>query len=271
MEPKLEHIDAIPKLFNNVNKGIKHALREIIGGWDTDALAGNIEEIRKSYDALREALKYLFVEIRLNLTMLTEKQKTTYSQYCQITLKAIQQPIKTIEIERQLFQAFSDSSLTFDESYFVLDIAIAKDLTHSEASNYIFGFSLLLNYHHVHLENIFKRVLTIAIDDDQLTSMDKTKNTINQKLLLLYYLITTKRISINKLSQDDTKKARILSFLFDNGYENVRKYLPNLQESKSKNLKTKNNMQSVHQLFTDLGSEYASLSKQLEKEIKLST
>lgn len=265
---KNEHIDSLARSFNSADQAIKDSVQALIGSWDESELHTVINTLKIKYDSFQQLLKSLFVEIRLNILLLNEKDKTVYHNYCQITLRGLNEPISPQKIEETLYKNFGDRILTFEESFYSADINVSKEIDFYEASNYVFCYSLLLSYYYSLIIKIVDNIPVASYEDDDLKSLDKGKNTINQKALLLYYLIQDKKISLNKISQDSTKQARIFSFLFDNGYDNLRKGLGNINQSNSAKLKTPDNLNKVSILVSGLGSEYESISRLILEDLK---
>ena len=77
-----------------------------------------------------------------------------------------------------------------------------------------------------------------------------------QQLLLIYYLQKAQLINLNKIHQDQTKQAGVLSMLFGKGYENVYKDLRKMTTTKYEDEFNKVlYLQPIHELFVLLGIE----------------
>lgn len=77
----------------------------------------------------------------------------------------------------------------------------------------------------------------------------KNELTLNQQLLMLFYLGVIDNITLNA-----TKKANLLSFLLNQNEQNIRASLPKLTGFKN-GLKTFDNLNIIHKKFIDLGLE----------------
>jgi len=264
---KREYIDAISMVFNSFNKKISYTISKSIDSWSNEEFKQFLDDLKNEYIALQENVKYLFVEIRLNLLLLTEsKDKEVYKNYCQISFKAVNTLITPEKIEEIIKNNFGDY-WSFNNSYFNADLIVENPDLYN-ITNYLYSYTLMLCYYHAVLNNIFNNLHTTNFNDTSLSSMDSDKNTINSKLLLIYYLIKDGKIKLNIISQDDTKLARIFSFLFDNNYDNIRKNLPNLQEGKANRLKTLNNLQKVSEVTEKLGVEFRNIREMISNDLE---
>ncbi|MNK22364.1 hypothetical protein D3C87_406390 [compost metagenome] len=264
---KTEQLDLLPIKFNLVNDALNDAIKEVINSWE-DERSKQVRKLKMTFDEMQACIKSFLVEIRLNILLLDKAKKATYRDYCLISYKLFNEPLSPQEVEVTLFKEFGESALTYEESYFNADIAVSDDIGLYESCNYIFCFSLLMTYYHALIWRIIHSIPTADINSNDLTSMDLKKNTVSQKTLVLYYLVKTKKLSLNKLSQDATKQAKILSFLFDSSYENLRKALTGINESSSSRLKVSNNLDVVSDLFRGLGTEFSEINDLLNKDME---
>ena len=131
----------------------------------------------------------------------------------------------------------------------------------------MYSYSLQILYYYHFILNLINRLPGASIDDPEFSSFD-SKNNLSEKLLLLHYLITNKKLSLTVISQDVTKQARILSFLFDNGAESLRKKLPLIEQSKVKEIKSKSNLTKVLNLINSLGTEFYDIKNEIIKDLK---
>jgi hypothetical protein len=263
---KREHIDNIIPVFNSLNENISNTVNELTETFDDSSLWQALKDLKQTYNTLQKTLKYLFVEIRLNLLLLNNsKDKDIYKNYCQISLKAIDKLIKPEKIELQLKQSFG-TLWTYEESYFSPDM-VNDSPDFLNAVNHLYTYSLMMNYYHALLSNIINSLNNVEISDSALTKFDNDKNTINQKLLLIHYLLKDKKLNLNPISQDTTKQARIFSFLFDNSYENIRKSLPHVHEAQPYQLKSEKNLIQVLELIEKLGPEFQKIKCHLEEDL----
>lgn len=267
MNFKTQKIDGLPDKFNVVNKSLQYVVNELIESWD-DNLFTLVKKLKSEFDEMQAMLKAFFVEIRLNLLLLDDKQKAIYKDYCVISFKLFDEPISAEKIEKMLHKDFGSGALSIDDIYYNADIAVSHDIGFNEASNYILCFATLLSYYYASIRRVVHSIPSATINDIDLVSMDQKKNTISQKALVLHYLVKDKKLSLNNISQDATKQAKILSFLFDNGYENVRKTLTGVQESASDRLKIAKNVEIVASLFEELGPEFDSINKLVKADLQ---
>lgn len=77
-------------------------------------------------------------------------------------------------------------------------------------------------------------------------SAKKEEVTLKKKLLILDYLGIIKSIDM-----DNTKKAKLLSILLNQSEQNIREYLSDMY-SREKEVKTKENLNYVSELFSEL-------------------
>jgi len=268
MNFKTQKIDSLPDKFNAVNKNIQNVVSELIESWDDDNRFAMVKNLKSEFDEMQAMLKAFFVEVRLNILLLDDKQKGIYKDYCVISFKLFNEPISAEKIEKTLHSEFGSGALSIDDIYYNADIAVSNDIGFYEASNYILCFATLLSYYYASIKRIVYSIPSATINDTDLVSMDQKKNTISQKALVLHYLVKDKKLSLNKISQDATKQAKILSFLFDNGYENVRKALTGVQDSTSDRLKIAKNVEIVASLFDELGTEFEGVNKLILKDMQ---
>ncbi|MEN3323747.1 hypothetical protein VP395_08410 [Mariniflexile soesokkakense] len=91
------------------------------------------------------------------------------------------------------------------------------------------------------------------------TESKKANLSHKQKMLALYYL----GLDLNKY--DNVKTAKILSQIIDQGEENTRKYLSYVSSGKNE-VRTKNNLEKISQLFENVGITEVSTKINLEIE-----
>lgn len=97
-------------------------------------------------------------------------------------------------------------------------------------------------------------------------SFDKNKISTKQQLLLIYYLSKLNILNLNKLHQDKTKQARLLSSLIDRNYENVRKGLNEIFTEKHKaKYFTKKNLEYISPILENL--DQPSIISEINEEI----
>lgn len=268
MNFKNEKIDSLPDKFNAVNRSIQNVVNDLIESWDDDNRYNMVKGLKSEFDDMQALLKAFFVEVRLNILLLDEKQKSIYKDYCVISFKLFNEPVSAERIEKTMHKEFGGGTLSVDEIYYSADIAVSHDIGFYEASNYVLCYAMLLNYYYATIKRIVHSIPSVTINDVDLVSLDEKKNTISQKALVLHYLVMDKKLILNKISQDATKQAKILSFLFDNGYENLRKALTGIQESTSDRLKIAKNVEIVAALFDELGSEFAGVNKLIKADLQ---
>lgn len=88
-----------------------------------------------------------------------------------------------------------------------------------------------------------------------------------QQLLLIHYLEKAKLINLNKIHQDQTKQARLLSMLFSKGYDNVYKDLKKSTTTKYEEEFDKvYYLQPIYELFVSLGIR--DIAPEIEQKIK---
>lgn len=96
------------------------------------------------------------------------------------------------------------------------------------------------------------------IQDDQLMIAS-----LDQKIIVLWYLQTFKRIKLDKLGQDQTKQAAIISFLIERSYKKTYDALRRPTERF-----TKKNLKVVLELFKKHEVEYSDIIEQVETDFK---
>lgn len=225
MNFKTQKIDSLPDKFNAVNKNIQNVVNELIESWDDDNRFAMVKNLKSEFDEMQAMLKAFFVEVRLNILLLDDKQKGIYKDYCVISFKLFNEPISAEKIEKTLHSEFGSGALSIDDIYYNADIAVSHDIGFYEVSNYILCFATLLSYYYASIKRVAYSIPSATINDTDLVSMDQKKNTISQKALVLYYLVKDKKLSLNKISQDATKQAKILSFLFDTAMKMCERHL----------------------------------------------
>lgn len=268
MNFKTQKIDGLPDKFNAINKSLQYVVNELIESWDDDNRFSMVKKLKYEFDELQAILKAFFVEVRLNILLLDDRQKGIYKDYCVISFKLFNEPISAEKIEKMLHKEFGSGAMSIDNIYYNADIAVSHDIGFYEANNYILCFATLMSYYYASIRRVVHSIPSATINDTDLVSMDQKKNTISQKALVLHYLVKDKKLNLNKISQDATKQAKILSFLFDNGYENVRKALTGINESASDRLKIAKNVEIVASLFEELGPEFDSINKLVKADLQ---
>ena len=106
-------------------------------------------------------------------------------------------------------------------------------------------------------------VETKKLIEDALLNKPKAKKeevTLKKKLLILDYLGIIKSLDL-----DNTKKAKLLSILLNQSEQNIREYLSDMY-SREKEVKTKENLNYVFELFNELN--LSNHKKQVIKDIE---